>query len=315
MGNESYEIQGQTVTLPVVVRDASAGVAFFDVDAAAAQRFLPGDAFEVVESAPGTAQLLVALIDYQDNDLGDYLEVGLTLFVRPEGRRPRAATARSSCTCPSTRPSPTRPAARSGASRSPCRRSPPTTRDDSSTWTLTMDGQLVLRITVPRGGTDEMPDIEIQTYTLQGRRAPHDAVLPGRHAARRSCSAATACSSSSATTRSPRSSPRWACPKPRGDEHVDRAHARHLRPRRPLTARTRPRLCDRRERLLGGEVGPRGGRLASSAPMHARRGSGPCRGPRSTTRSQHAGGHLGPAGQSRVIAPPGWKPTAKPCVP
>ena len=60
-------------------------MAFFDVDAAAAQAFLPGDAFEVVESAPGTAQLLIALIDYEDNDLGDYLEVGLTLFVRPAG--------------------------------------------------------------------------------------------------------------------------------------------------------------------------------------------------------------------------------------
>src|SRR5689334_13621506 len=88
----SYEIQGRTVDLPVVVRDASAGVAFFDVDAAAANRFLPGDAFEVVESTPGTAQLLFALIDYRDNDLGDYLEVGITLFVadrehRPGGRR------------------------------------------------------------------------------------------------------------------------------------------------------------------------------------------------------------------------------------
>src|SRR5262245_33247497 len=81
----SYEIQGRTVDLPVVVRDASAGVAFFDVDAAAANRFLPGDAYEVVESSPGTAQLLFALIDYRDNDLGDYLEVGITLFVRPKG--------------------------------------------------------------------------------------------------------------------------------------------------------------------------------------------------------------------------------------
>jgi len=44
-----------------VVRKAKAGVAFFDVELAAAQAFLPGDAFEVVESGPGTAQLLIAL--------------------------------------------------------------------------------------------------------------------------------------------------------------------------------------------------------------------------------------------------------------
>ena len=50
----SFEVQGQTVRLPVVVRKAKAGVAFFDVDAGAAQAFLPGDAFEVVEASPGT---------------------------------------------------------------------------------------------------------------------------------------------------------------------------------------------------------------------------------------------------------------------
>jgi hypothetical protein len=30
-----------------------------------------------------------------------------------------------------------------------------------------MDGQLVLRLTVPRGGEDEPPDIAIQTYTYK----------------------------------------------------------------------------------------------------------------------------------------------------
>ena len=164
---DSYEIQGQTVTLPVIVRDAAAGVAFFEVDAAAADRFLPGEAFEVVESSPGKAQLLFALIDYKDNDLGDYLEVGITLFVRPRGSTDPADdgtfivhlpvdqsfTCEAGCTIwgfPKT-----------------VQEISADYAEGSATWTLTMDGQLVLRITVPRGGTDEMPDLPIHTYTYK----------------------------------------------------------------------------------------------------------------------------------------------------
>ena len=171
MGSESYEIQGQTVTLPVVVRDASAGVAFFDVDAEAAQRFLPGDAFKVVETAPGTAQLLVALIDYRDNDLGDYLEVGLTLFVRPKGGA-EGSDGTFIVHLPVDQAF-TNEAGRTiwGFPKS-VEEITADYADDSVTWTLTMDGQLVLRITVPRGGSDEMGDVEIQTYSYKDGR-PH----------------------------------------------------------------------------------------------------------------------------------------------
>jgi hypothetical protein len=166
--NDSYEIQGQTVELPVVVRKAKAGVAFFDVDAAAAQAFLPGEAYDVVESAPGTAQLLVALIDYEDNDLGDYVEVGLTLFVRPRGG-PADGSADGTFIVHL-------PVNQSFTCEAGCTiwGFPKTVQDiaadhgpSSSTWTLMMDGQLVLRLTVPRGGEDESPDIAIQTYTYK----------------------------------------------------------------------------------------------------------------------------------------------------
>lgn len=164
----SYEIQGRTVDLPVEVRKAKAGVAFFDVDHAAAQAFVPGGAYDVVESAPGTAQLLVALIDYEDNDLGDYLEVGLTVFVRPKGAPADGSadgtfivhlpvdqgfTCEAGCTIWGFPKTVQEITADHG--------------DATSTWALTMDGQLVLRLTVPRGGTDEMPDVAIQTYTYK----------------------------------------------------------------------------------------------------------------------------------------------------
>ena len=48
----TYEIDGRTVTMPCVVRDASAGTAMFDVDAGAARALVP-EAFDLVETAPG----------------------------------------------------------------------------------------------------------------------------------------------------------------------------------------------------------------------------------------------------------------------
>jgi hypothetical protein len=164
----SYEIQGQTVELPVVVRRAKGGVAFFDVDAAAAQAFLPGEAFEVVESAPGTAQLLIVLMDYEDNDLGDYLEVGLTLFVRPVGAPADGSADGTFIVHLPVDQSFTCDAGRTiwGFPKS-VQEITADHRDTSSAWSLTMDGQLVLRLTVPRGGSDEMPDMSIQTYTYK----------------------------------------------------------------------------------------------------------------------------------------------------
>ncbi len=62
-----------------------AATLLFSVPAPAAARLLPGDAFEVVEVAPGTAQLVVALCDYVENPWGDYDEVNLGFLARPAG--------------------------------------------------------------------------------------------------------------------------------------------------------------------------------------------------------------------------------------
>src|SRR5690606_32737225 len=83
-GPARYPIQGRTVELPVVVRDASAGVATWLVPAREVQRLLP-DAFEAATVLPGRTPLAIAVIDYRDNDLGDYDEVSITCFVRPRG--------------------------------------------------------------------------------------------------------------------------------------------------------------------------------------------------------------------------------------
>lgn len=79
------EIDGRTITFPMEVTDFDAATLVFSVPAAAARALLPGDAFEVVEVAEGTAQLVVALCDYHENPWGDYLEVNLGFLARPAG--------------------------------------------------------------------------------------------------------------------------------------------------------------------------------------------------------------------------------------
>ena len=91
MSSARYEIQGQTVTLPCIVRDAGSGNAIFMVPTEGVRRLIPGDAFEVVEAAPGQTQCILAIIDYRDNDLGDYDEVGIIFTVRPRGAAAEAS--------------------------------------------------------------------------------------------------------------------------------------------------------------------------------------------------------------------------------
>jgi hypothetical protein len=78
-------IQGQIIAFPMNVADFNAATLGFSVPAAAASALLPGDAFEVIEIAPGIAQLIISLCDYRDNPWGDYNEVNLGFLARPCG--------------------------------------------------------------------------------------------------------------------------------------------------------------------------------------------------------------------------------------
>ena len=160
----SYEIMGKTVAIPAVVRDASSGTAMYMVDAAAAQALIP-DAFEVAEAAPGKTQLTIVIVDYRDNDLGDYDEVGIVFFVRPAGKADaplgsyiyklpvnQRFTCEAGCTIwgfPKT------------VEEIEFRYA-----DDSATCELSMDGQHVLTLTVPRGGDGSTPDEAAVGYTI-----------------------------------------------------------------------------------------------------------------------------------------------------
>ena len=79
------ELDGRTITFPMEVDAFHAATLGYSVPAEAAAALLPGDAFEVVETAPGTAQLIISLVDYRENPWGDYLEVNLGFLARPVG--------------------------------------------------------------------------------------------------------------------------------------------------------------------------------------------------------------------------------------
>jgi hypothetical protein len=81
-----FSIQGRDVRLPVVVRHATSGQASFLVSAAAARKLIPGPGLDVAEVLPGRALCSIAVIDYRDNDLGDYNEVSIALFVRESAK-------------------------------------------------------------------------------------------------------------------------------------------------------------------------------------------------------------------------------------
>ena len=88
MRANTYQVEGQDFSLPCHVRAASSGAALYLVPADKARALLPGPDFDLAEFLPGKAICTIAAIDYQDNDLGDYLEVSIALFVRSAGARP-----------------------------------------------------------------------------------------------------------------------------------------------------------------------------------------------------------------------------------
>jgi len=84
----TYQIQGRRVEFPVEVRDATTGAATFLVPSKAASRLIP-DAFEIAEIFPGQGICSIAMVDYRDNDLGDYDEIAIGFMVYEKGKGTR----------------------------------------------------------------------------------------------------------------------------------------------------------------------------------------------------------------------------------
>ena len=97
------------MTMPVQIRKATQHMAMFSVDADAAQRMIDYSGLQVCRYRPRRAVVVLMLMHYVDGDLGQYLEYGTNVMVNPPGSdagiQGLQSGARSSITCPSTRPS------------------------------------------------------------------------------------------------------------------------------------------------------------------------------------------------------------------
>jgi hypothetical protein len=170
-------IQGKLVEFPVEVRHATVGSATYLVPSDAARRLLPAPEIEVAELLPGKALCSIAIIDYKDNDLGDYNEVSVALFVRPRGQpagipylgtlidlvRNRLGTyivhlpVNQSFTCEAGR-------AIWGFPKT-VQEIEFDYRADRVSCTLVYDGQHALTLSLPRGGSRSLPESTMTGYT------------------------------------------------------------------------------------------------------------------------------------------------------
>ena len=85
---ETYTILDRQITLPNVVRDATAAVAFYLVSASAAQKLIAESGLKVAHILPGKTVCTVGTINYKDSDLDAYHELALTFFVHEPGSHP-----------------------------------------------------------------------------------------------------------------------------------------------------------------------------------------------------------------------------------
>lgn len=165
MGSQTeFTIQGRTVKIPAVVRDASSGTVMYMVDAAPAQALVP-DAFEVVEAAPGKTQATIIIVDYRDNDLGDYDEVGIIFFVRPKGQ-PDAEVGSYIYKLPVNQSFTCEAGFKIWGFPKTVEEIDYSYGDNSATCKLVMDKKHVLTLTVPRGGDGVTEPTASTGYTM-----------------------------------------------------------------------------------------------------------------------------------------------------
>jgi hypothetical protein len=163
--------------MPCVVRDACSATATWLVNTKAAQALLPGSDLEIAEVLPGRGLLSIACIDYRDNDLGDYNEVSIAFFVRKRGERKgvpylgaAAAMMRGllpthiihlpvnqSFTCEAGRVIWGFPKTVDEIEFD--------TSGDRALCVWNRDGQNVLKINLPKGGSRDFPEQMLSTYS------------------------------------------------------------------------------------------------------------------------------------------------------
>jgi hypothetical protein len=164
--------------MPVLVRRASAGSATFLVKSAAARALIRGPGLDVAEILPGRSLISLGIIDYADNDLGDYHEVSIALFVRPGRGSGPGYWLRNAIDMARGKLGtyivhlPVDQGFTCEAGRS-IWGFPKTVqkidfeyRPERVTCKLEYDGAFALALSVPRGGARSLPETDLVTYTF-----------------------------------------------------------------------------------------------------------------------------------------------------
>lgn len=79
----SFEVDGETVTLPVQVRSARMIGAQYLVEAGAAQQMIDYSGLRVARPIGNRAVCSISAVQYLDNDLGPYNEIAVAVVVEP----------------------------------------------------------------------------------------------------------------------------------------------------------------------------------------------------------------------------------------
>ncbi|MBD2858988.1 acetoacetate decarboxylase family protein [Spongiibacter sp. KMU-158] len=85
---EHFVIDGQDISLPVRIDEASMMMHFYTVKTAVVRRILADTGFTPVELFPGRALMQLIGVDYRRNDLGDYNEAAILFPVTTPGQAP-----------------------------------------------------------------------------------------------------------------------------------------------------------------------------------------------------------------------------------
>ncbi|MGI9333966.1 MAG: acetoacetate decarboxylase family protein [Gammaproteobacteria bacterium] len=83
---QTVTVDGKPIMLPARVRDASQGFGVYSVPYAKAKALVP-DAFRPLSLGGQRAAAALFIVDYRESDLGAYYEVGLSVYVTPNGLR------------------------------------------------------------------------------------------------------------------------------------------------------------------------------------------------------------------------------------
>src|SRR6185312_5468619 len=83
MSASRHTIDGQVLTMPVKIREATQHTAMFAVDADATQRLIDYSGLRVYRALRGRAIVTLVLTHFVDGDLGPYYEYSTCVMVDP----------------------------------------------------------------------------------------------------------------------------------------------------------------------------------------------------------------------------------------